>query len=131
MCVWTGTIRPSNIPLAAALLALTSCGGGSEMNAGSMQTADFESIQANIFTPICSGCHSGAAASANLQLDAAHSFNDLVNVPSTEVPTIVRVKPGDPDNSYLVIHLQKDGDGATEEDISLVIQWVMNGAPPG
>jgi hypothetical protein len=119
------------------LQALAGCsGGGSGMTmvSGSPTmplTADFNSIQANIFTPICSGCHSGADASANLQLDAARSYNDLVNVPSTEEPTLDRVKPGDPTNSYLVIHLQKDGDGATSEDIAAVIQWVTDGAPPG
>jgi hypothetical protein len=108
-------------------------GSGVTMASGSppaMLTPDFNSIQANIFTPICSGCHSGADASANLQLDAAHSYNDLVNVPSSEEPTLDRVKPGDPANSYLVIHLQKDGDGATPDDISAVIQWVTDGAPP-
>jgi len=68
--------------------------------------------QANIFTPICAGCHGGANPAANLSLDAAHSYNDLVNVPSTEEPTLNRVKPGDPTNSFLVIHMQKDGDGA-------------------
>ena len=33
-------------------------------------------------------------------------------MPSTEEPTLDRVKPGDPTNSFLVIHIQKDGDGA-------------------
>jgi hypothetical protein len=118
------------------VVVLAGCsGGGSGMSTASgsppgMLTADFNSIQANIFTPICSGCHSGADAAANLQLDAAHSYNDLVNVPSSEEPLVDRVKPGDPANSYLVIHLQKDGDGATPEDITAVIQWVTDGAPP-
>jgi hypothetical protein len=118
------------------------CSGGdsSGMSTGSMPaapptmttlTADFDSIQANIFTPICAGCHSGANPAANLSLDAAHSYNDLVNVPSTEEPTLDRVKPGDPTDSYLVIHLQKDGDGAPASDIPFVIQWIMDGALPG
>lgn len=123
----------------ALLLALMGCSGGSGMNSVSsptnpptmMLTADFDSIQANIFTPICSGCHGGPNPAANLSLDAAHSYNDLVNVQSTEEPTLDRVKPGDPTDSYLVIHLQKDGDGAPASDIPFVIQWIMEGAPPG
>jgi hypothetical protein len=125
----------------ASLLALMGCsGGGSGMSAGSMPTspatmtltADFDSIQANIFTPFCAGCHGGANPAANLNLDATHSYNDLVNVPSTEEPTLDRVKPGDPTNSYLVIHLQKDGgDGAPTSDIPFVVQWIMEGALPG
>jgi hypothetical protein len=124
----------------ASLLTLMGCsGGGSGMSTGSMPTtppamtltADFDSIQANIFTPICAGCHSGANPPANLSLDAAHSYNDLVNVPSTEEPTLDRVKPGDPTDSFLVIHLQKDGDGAPASDIPFVIQWITDGAQPG
>jgi hypothetical protein len=121
-----------------SLLALMSCsGGGSGMNSGAgsppstMLTADFDSIQANIFTPICSGCHGGANPAENLNLDAAHSYNDLVNVPSTEEPSLVRVKPGDPAHSFLAIHLQQDGDGAPAGDIPFVIQWIMDGALPG
>ena len=57
--------------------------------------ATFDSIQANVFTPICSVCHIGATAPQGLMLDAAHSYNLLVGVPSTEVPSILRVAPGD------------------------------------
>jgi len=38
-------------------------------------SADFDSIQANIFTPICSVCHMGGSAPEGLRLDAANSFN--------------------------------------------------------
>jgi hypothetical protein len=123
----------------ASFLALMGCSGGDSMSTGAMPTspptmtltADFDSIQANIFTPICAGCHGGANPAANLSLDAAHSYNDLVNVPSTEEPTLERVKPGDPTDSFLVIHLEKDGDGAPAGDIPFVIQWIMDGALPG
>jgi hypothetical protein len=124
----------------AFFLALIGCSGGnSGMSTASMPTspptmtltADFDSIQANIFTPICAGCHGGANPAANLDLDAAHSYNDLVNVPSTEEPTLERVKPGDPADSFLAIHLEKDGDGAPAGDIPFVIQWIMDGALPG
>jgi hypothetical protein len=125
---------------AALLLALTGCSGGDHgMNTDSMAgsppstmlTADFDSIQANIFTPLCAGCHGGANPAANLNLDAAHSYNDLVDVPSTEEPTLDRVKPGDPTDSYLVIHLQKEGDGAPTSDIPFIVQWIQDGALPG
>jgi hypothetical protein len=114
-------------------LTLMGCSGGGSGSTPptTMLTADFDSIQTNIFTPICSGCHGGANPAANLSLDAAHSYNDLVNVPSTEEPMLERVKPGDPTDSFLVIHLQKDGDGAPAGDIQFVIQWIMDGALPG
>jgi hypothetical protein len=124
-------------PVSAILLVLTACSGGqtgtsadSKMTIPPPLTADFDSIQTNIFTPICAGCHGGANPAANLNLDAAHSYSDLVNVPSTEEPMLDRVKPGDPANSYLIIHLDKDGDGAPASDIPIVAQWITDGALP-
>jgi hypothetical protein len=125
-------------PLGGILLVLTSCSGGqtgmspdSTMTIPPPLTADFDSIQTNIFTPICAGCHSGANPPANLNLDAVHSYDELVNVPSTEEPMLDRVKPGDPANSFLVVHLQNDGDGAPATDIPFVVQWITDGALPG
>ena len=107
-------------------------------------SADFESIQANIFTPICSVCHVGGGAPEGLRLDAADSFNLLVSVPSTEVPALLRVKPGDPDNSYIIQKLEghaavgaqmPDGCPSTQpclttSTIAFIRQWITNGAPP-
>jgi len=107
-------------------------------------SADFDSIQANIFTPICSVCHAGGSAPEGLLLDAANSYNLLVGVPSTEVPSLLRVKPGDPDDSYIIQKLQghaavgaqmPDGCPATQpcltaDTIAFIVQWITNGAPP-
>jgi hypothetical protein len=140
MLIRYSAMRYLLLPAGAFFLATVGCSGGnSGMSTSSMSTspppmtlmADFDSIQANIFTPLCAGCHSGPNPAANLSLDAAHSYNDLVNIPSTEQPTLVRVKPGDPTNSYLAIHLQKEGDGAPASDIPFVVQWIMDGAQPG
>ena len=79
-----------------------SAGGSS----GGPVTADFQSIQDNVFTPICSKCHIGGGAPEGLQLDAAHSYNLLVGVPSVENSALDRVKPGDPDHSYMVLKIE-------------------------
>jgi hypothetical protein len=133
---------------AASVLMLGACGGDSMSNSATPASssssppmmssgsgppplmATFDSIQANIFTPVCAGCHGGANPAENLNLDATHSYNDLINVPSTEEPSIVRVKPGDPSQSYLVLHIQKEGDGASATDLSFIEQWITDGAPP-
>jgi hypothetical protein len=103
-------------------------------------TADFQSIQDNVFTPICVPCHSGASAPKGLMLDATNSYNLLVGHPSTEVPSLDRVKPDDPDNSYIIIKLQ-DGAGIVgsqmplgetplpQATIDVIRQWITNGAP--
>ena len=107
-------------------------------------SADFESLQENIFTPICSVCHAGASAPEGLRLDAANSYNLLVGVPSTEVPSLLRVKPGDPANSYIIQKLQGTaavgaqmpfGCPSTQpclpaSTIAFIQQWITNGAPP-
>jgi hypothetical protein len=105
---------------------------------------DFESLQENIFTPICSVCHAGATAPQGLRLDAANSYNLLVAVPSTEVPSILRVKPGDPDNSYIIQKLEGHAAVGAQmpfgcptsqpclstSTIAFVREWITNGAAP-
>src|SRR5687768_634360 len=58
----------------------------------------FSQIQDTIFTPICTGCHAGASAPVGLRLDEGNSYALLVDVASAEVPSLLRVAPGDPDN---------------------------------
>jgi hypothetical protein len=112
---------------------------GSGGNPSGPITADFESIQANVFTPICSKCHIGASAPEGLQLDAAHSYNLLVGVPSAEKPSLLRVNPGNPDASYMVLKIEGAPGivggqmplGETplpQATITAIRQWITNGA---
>jgi hypothetical protein len=64
-------------------------------------------IQTAVFSPICSVCHNGSqpaggALPGSMDLRNGNSFASLVNVPSQEKPGLLRIKPGDPANSYLV-----------------------------
>lgn len=98
----------------------------------------FQQVQDQVLTPNCTGCHVGGGAPLGLRLDAGNSFALLVNVASAQVPTLLRVKPGDPDNSYLV---QKIDGRATvggrmplgraalpQASIDLVRSWIAAGA---
>src|SRR4030088_2736669 len=109
----TGRLRPwAALGLISCLAGCAGNGKGLDQNgqpigspggtAGGPITADFQSIQANVFTPICSKCHIGGSAPEGVQLDAAPRDNPLGRVPSAEQPALLRVKPGDPDNSYMV-----------------------------
>ncbi len=89
----------------------------------------FASIQSTIFTPSCIGCHSGSNPPAGLNLSAGQSFANLVNVPSTSNPSILRVAPGNPDNSYLVIQLQSGHRSRPQSDIDMIRAWILAGAP--
>lgn len=67
--------------------------------------ATLTQLQATIFTPSCSGCHTGGGASLPSSMNlsnAAASFAALVGVTSTEQGTLQRVNAGNPDASYLV-----------------------------
>jgi hypothetical protein len=114
--------------------------GASGGSTGGPVTADFQSIQDNVFTPICSVCHIGASAPEGLQLDAAHSYNLLVGVPSAEEPNLLRVKPSDPANSYM-LHKIEGAPGIVggqmplgetplpQATIAAISQWIADGAP--
>lgn len=71
--------------------------------------ATLTQLQAEIFGPICSGCHNGVGTSLpgvqNLT-SAAATFKSLVGVPSIEQPSVERVNPGNPDVSYVVLKLE-------------------------
>jgi methionine-rich copper-binding protein CopC len=148
--------RPIFVPVAAlscVATLLAGCAGngvgldanGNPIVAGSSGptalTADFQSIQDNVFTPICTKCHIGADAPEGLQLDQAHSYALLVGVPSAEIPSILRVKAGDPTNSYLIqklegasgivgVQMPFGGPYLPQSTIAVIQQWITNGAAP-
>lgn len=78
-------------------------------------------LQSTIFSPRCSSCHTGGGgalpASMNLS-SAAETFAALVNVASTEQPALLRVKPNDAVNSY-VIHKLEGAAGITGDRMPL------------
>lgn len=100
----------------------------------------FASIQEAVFTPICTACHVGATAPHGLRLDEANSYGLLVGIPSAQVPTLQRVAPGDPDNSYLIQKLEgtaavgermpAGGAPLPQPTIDVIRQWILDGALP-
>jgi hypothetical protein len=103
--------------------------------------ATLTELQNDIFTPSCDsfGCHNADSARAGLILVAGMSFEQLVNVPSTQMSQFDRVEPGDPENSYLVKKLRGDGDISggrmpeggpflSDAQIARVISWINAGA---
>jgi len=133
--------------LVPVFLALAGCAGNGEgldqngrpISGGPPPNSDFAEIQATIFTPICTNCHIGANAPQGLRLDEANSYAMLVNVASGEVPSLLRVNPGNPDTSYLVQKLQGNnavggrmpfgGPYLPQDRIDLVRRWIAAGAP--
>ena len=95
-----GTVTINEI-IAAVSAALNGC--------PALPTVTLAEIQDTIFTPGCAalGCHSGANPTGSLSLEAGQSYGQLVNVtpivPLAAQAGQLRVDPGHPENSFLLV----------------------------
>ncbi len=113
---------------------------GNPLSSDALELAPtLSSIQQNVFTPICTQCHTGAAAPLGLALDGGTSRGDLVSVPSVERPELLRVNPGKPEASYLVWKVEGrasitggrmplDLPPLSEDQITAIRGWIEQGA---
>jgi CHRD domain/Bacterial Ig domain len=100
-------------------------------------------IQTQVFSPTCSGCHSGPTSGnlpSGMNLSSASaSFGALVNVPSLQVGSLNRVTPNDPQNSYLIrklegtqtvgVRMPQGGPFLDQATIDMIKDWINDGAP--
>jgi len=146
-------LRLAGLGLAAVVFAGTA-GCDESLSSLTGPTPDleptFSSIQTNIFDTTdssgrlaCTNCHNarGRAFTAGLDLTAGVSYASLVGVPSTERPTVLRVAPGDPNNSYMVHKLEGGpnlvgvrmprgtGPFLTDGQMVVIRRWIETGAP--
>lgn len=148
--------RRASLALAGATVLLVSCtpGDGVGLDANGRPPAEsgagqppvtsdvnaFKTIQDTIFTPVCTACHAGASAPMGLRLDSANAYAMLVNVPSVQVPSLRRISPGDPTNSYLLQKVEGraavgsrmplGGGALPQASIDLLRSWIAAGAKP-
>ena len=127
----TASILLTGLALAAA--------GALAQGGGPSYTGDVQPI----FDRECVKCHGSKEKKAKLDLSATESYQALVGVPSREVPTIPRVKPGDPEQSYLWLkldHRNQEGSGMpkgffsakrlSQKDLDSIKAWIVAGARP-
>ena len=111
-------------------------------NAAPPPAQSFAQLQTQIFTPICSGCHTGVGTTlpGSMNLTAGNAFASLVNVASVEQPTLMRVNPGNPSSSYIIQKLEGasgitgsrmplGGPFLDQATIDEVVNWIAQGAP--
>jgi hypothetical protein len=100
----------------------------------------FSEIQTQVFNARCTGCHSGAGAPQGLNLSAGASYGLLVNVASAEVPSLMRVEPGNADDSYIIhklegassivgVRMPAGGPFLDQATIDRIRAWIDSGAP--
>ena len=99
------------------------------------------SIQSEILSQRCTGCHTGNGRflPGVMNLTEGNSYASLVGVPSIERPALMRVAPGDPENSYLYHKLEGEditgqrmplnGTPLTKGQIDVIERWIEIGAP--
>ncbi len=100
----------------------------------------FDEIQTTVFTPNCAtaGCHSGATPQQGMNLEGGNAYANIVNVASMEVPALMRVNPGNPDDSYLIqklegtaavgVRMPFGGQPLDQTTIDDIRQWITDGA---
>lgn len=108
------------------------------MNVGTVDVGMFNTVQTQVFDRRCIGCHGdNGRAARGLFLTKGQSYSHLVEVPSSIDGNYFLVKPGDVENSYIHLVLNKEGyDGHGHLDIlsgepdmlTLIDDWINNGA---
>lgn len=127
------------IILLIIIMTMISCGELKELESTDPVQFVPSDVQ-SVLTSNCAiaGCHVGASSAHQLDLSEWPAYALIVNVPSLENPDLMRVKPSDPENSYLVRKVEGNnitgermplgGPYLSQTEISLIRQWIWNGA---
>jgi hypothetical protein len=110
----------------------------------------FASVQANVLEltdssgrTACTNCHTNVGRNPSGGLNLLHdaAYDQLVNHASTEKPGLMRVAPGNPDNSYVIhkisgtpgiigVRMPQNGPPfLSDGQILIVRRWIELGAP--
>ncbi len=98
-----------------------------------------------IFSGVCAvpGCHAGTTPEEALNLSQGLAHSNIVNVSAKQLAGMLRVRPGQPDQSYLVHKIQGTqasvggtgnrmplvGTPLTQAQIDTIRDWIAAGAP--
>lgn len=110
-------------------------------NSQTNQTVSFSQDILPLFMDRCAICHQAEDRHGYLVVDTDNTLAGMVNVPSYSVPALMRVKPGEPEQSYLWLkltgkHYEVGGNGwrmpymsrLSEPQLQAVYDWIDQGA---
>lgn len=103
-------------------------------------TIDYQSAIQGIFDNNCVQCHEGKNPPGGLDLSPGGSWSHLINIPSAQNGTFIRVIPDRPLSSLLFLKINCDtpgvgarmpfgGDPLSEDEQALILDWISEGAP--
>jgi hypothetical protein len=134
-----------------ACLALVGCAGDGIVDSNPSPSSCFDEagfvfdpelscIQEMVLTPRCAvtGCHVGSGQ-AELTMTDGVTHGETVAVASTTDLNFMRVSPGDPNDSYLIMKLVADprivggrmplgGQPLNPDKITVIREWILRGA---
>jgi hypothetical protein len=108
-------------------------------------TVTFQKLLNEVLIPTCAAafCHQlDPPVAAPMTLEAPKAYASLVNARASQMPTLMRVAPGDPSKSYLIMKLRAVAAGPNsttnmplnqppldEATIQEIESWILRGAP--
>lgn len=118
---------------------------GGKFDGGNGPVVSFQKLLTEVLEPTCAAsfCHTGSPPPvAPMTLEPTLAYAQLDNMPSSQEPSLMRVKPGDPENSYLMIKLRALSSktfGTTQmplnqpvlddKMVQAIETWIARGAP--
>jgi hypothetical protein len=148
-CVIAGWVKTLPNPLMRLAFILTVAiltGACGESHTTTQQTtvstsATFSRIQFEIFNQSCAvtSCHDTATHQSGLDLSVGNSYVQIVNIAAVEMPSLKRVAPYDPTNSFLFqkmnsttnvgVQMPPGASPLSTDQLNLVRDWILSGAP--
>jgi len=122
-----------------SVLAFVSCGNDNGTKPRSVnEDPSFSAEIQPIFTGSCalSNCHA-SPGQAGMVLSQGDAYANTVNVSSTQVPSMMRVRPTLPDSSYMIVKLEGRQTVGVKmpavgtlgsSQIQLIKNWITKGA---
>jgi hypothetical protein len=122
-------------------LSLTSQGIASPESNAASETVSFSQEVLPVLMDRCAICHQAEDRHGYLVVDLNNTLAGIVNVPSFSVPALMRVEPGNPEQSYLWLkltgkHYEVGGSGwkmpymsrLTKQQLQAIYDWIDQGA---
>jgi len=139
----TGDI--TGVAVGTAMITATSGTASSDvaLSVIALATATFSGSVEPIFNLTCAtaSCHTGASPPKGMNLSAGNAYSNIVAVASTDLPSMERVSPNAPLESYLVHKLRGSqaivggigsrmplGGSVSDDEIAAIVAWILSGA---